>query len=207
MNKLHFFYRKADSIKGNTNKIYSFTNWLELENILVLFGKRSWGQTADKTNSYTLPVLDDVKKDLTKRMSSIEASPDEMNYWDMVAIANIKLCLLLLDNNSPKDAKAWNALTDNFLTVWQKAGSQAKTKAEMEHFEFLVDALSAKQIKKTISSAVPESADKKEKQNVGIYIEELRKAFESFNSASSQSSKARKASSTAAARKRKKTTV
>ena len=109
-----------------------------------------------------------------------------MKYWDLVKEANIDLCLLLLgvkvnveENKSDgKKIDEWNKLTEDFKTIWKKAGSPGKIAAEKEHFQFLtVSFYSAKNPLQTtlnkINAKNPEGADDLENK-----VAALRAAFD-----------------------------
>lgn len=132
------FYQKAAQLSSNA---YTITNWYGLESILVLTGKRSWqsiiGRGADK---YTLPAAADAAAILTKLKKSSDNSPDDLDYWDLLADANIDLCLLLVNNTNT--SASWEGLLNSYRSVWQRAGSKGKKRAEAEYLELLINGLS-----------------------------------------------------------------
>jgi tetratricopeptide (TPR) repeat protein len=135
-----FHYMKAHSIKPDT---YALTNWLEMENILVLSGNRNWNEDIKYGDElYHLLSLDDAIELLNKTSASINISSDNLNYWDMVAVANIKLCLLIIDPSAADNEKARDEVMEAYRKLWKKAGSKGKRLAEIEHLELLTDALS-----------------------------------------------------------------
>jgi hypothetical protein len=137
-----FFYYKA---YNKQKKAYSLTNWLEIETMLVLLGARKWGQ-AVKINQveYKLPVLKDAVKDLDNTFDSLTSfSPDELSYWDWASAANIKLCLLLLEYKaSGYRSPSYEEIFNLYKETWDKAGSKGKKLGELDHFDFIIDALS-----------------------------------------------------------------
>ncbi|MBA2561949.1 MAG: CHAT domain-containing protein [Chitinophagaceae bacterium] len=135
-----FHYMKAHSVKPNT---YALSNWLEMESILVLSANRSWNEDIKHGDElYHLLSLDDAIELLNKTSASINISSDNLNYWDMVAVANIKLCLLIIDPSAADNEKARDEVMEAYRKLWKKAGSKGKRLAEIEHLELLTDALS-----------------------------------------------------------------
>ena len=135
-----FYYQAYNKQK----KAYSLVNWLEVENILVLLDSRKWGQTIKmESYSYRLPAIKEVISLLERMLDSIASSPvEELSYWDWAAIANIKLCLLMLGHKGPGySAPQYDDIMDEYKNTWDKAGSIGKKLGEIEHFYFLIDAL------------------------------------------------------------------
>ena len=144
------YYYKAYS---RQKKAYSLTNWLEIETILILLDARKWGQTVRAGQmEYDLPVLKDAVKDLESLFDSLTSfSTDELSYWDWASAANIKLCLLMLEfkaagYNSPTYEEIFNL----YKETWDKAGSKGKKLGELDHFDFLIDALSISRQKNSV---------------------------------------------------------
>ena len=134
-----FHYMKAHSIKQNS---YALSNWLEMESILVLSGNRNWNEDIKYGDElYHLLSLDDAIEQLNKIAASFNISSDNLNYWDMVAVANIKLCLLIIDPSATEDQKAIDEVMEAYRKLWKKAGSKGKRLAEIEHLELFADAL------------------------------------------------------------------
>jgi len=65
-----------------------------------------------------------------------------MDYWNMAALANIQLCLLIMASPGPEGNPAWDELKVMYQKLWNKAGSPGKKMAEVEHLELLLDAFS-----------------------------------------------------------------
>jgi hypothetical protein len=133
-------YKEAYQIQSEP---YALTNWYALECVLVLAGKHNWEKGVRQgTNSYTLPSLQNAIQELMKQRDSLNNSTDNMNYWDMASLANIKLCLSLLNLSAAKNKGVWDEVLFAYRQVWVKAGSRGKRLAEIEHLQFLVDGLS-----------------------------------------------------------------
>jgi len=176
--KAAWYYRKAYYISSNENKIYSLTNWLEMEGLLFLFNGKGWGEdsgSGDPYIPYMIPTLDEALGLLKKEQSAIGSATDVMSYWDLVSRININLSLLLIDKEASKEI-TFNSLTENLRMLWQRAGSPGKKAAELEHFQFLILALYAGG--KGPGLAEPESgiSDPKD-EDIEKYIEKIKQAL------------------------------
>ncbi|WP_276501588.1 CHAT domain-containing protein [Terrimonas pollutisoli] len=144
-------YYKAYNQK---KEAYSLTNWLEIENILVLLEIRKWGQVVKMENTeYTLPTIKDAVKDLDNMLDALtSSSPDELSYWEWASAANIRLCLLMLDYKTGRSKlPTYEETFDLYKETWDKAGSKGKKLGEIDHFNFLTDALSLSKKKTAIA--------------------------------------------------------
>jgi tetratricopeptide (TPR) repeat protein/pimeloyl-ACP methyl ester carboxylesterase len=136
-------YERAYSNDFNSNKTYSISNSIELTCLMVFSGGMKHGSefTVDgkkyklRTIFEAQQILDDQQNKL-KEKSEVE----DLNYWDLIAFLNIDLCLLLIIEDEKIETK-WNAVIQNFKKIWQKAGSEAKKAAELEHLDFLTQSL------------------------------------------------------------------
>ena len=89
-----------------------------------------------------LPSPEEVNDKLNQLLNKVKGMAGQrMNYWDMVAIANVKLCLAIL-NSSTKTSTEWYEVLELFRRTWAKAGSKGKRLAEIEHLQLLDDELS-----------------------------------------------------------------
>ncbi|HSF71991.1 MAG TPA: tetratricopeptide repeat-containing protein [Methylotenera sp.] len=130
------YYRQSYYDTANKSRYYPLTNWLTIENALVMAGLRKWGATL---KNYTMPKEDEALKMLQDESDQIDKlSKEEMDYWDMGAKVNIKLCLLQLD---PAHTEVKEVMSD-FKALWEYAGSDGNLQTEIEQLEFLEDALS-----------------------------------------------------------------
>ena len=133
---------------------YSLVNWLEIENILVLLETRKWGQSVKLDQvEYNLPAIKDAVKDLDSMFDSLTSfSPDELNYWDWASAANIKLCMMMLEYKvGSSRPPAYEEIFNLYKETWDKAGSKGKKLGEIEHFDFLIDALSLSKKKNVLT--------------------------------------------------------
>lgn len=128
------FYRKAFENPDNEKRYYPLTNWLSIENALVLAGTRNWGN--NKANDYQLPKKKDAIEFLKKELKQEEERlRDEMIYWDWLTNANLKLCLLLLGDSKT----SYDDVHQAYIEVWTFIGHKGNRIAEIEHLEFLED--------------------------------------------------------------------
>ncbi|WP_153796123.1 CHAT domain-containing protein [Foetidibacter luteolus] len=193
-------YNEANKVKNNSNIVYTATNWLELLSIIAW---RAGKELKDTLDADTFKQAEAMKAKLEKKQSDLDDTPDE--YWDMVAAANIKLTLLLLNRKEAKNAAAWNQVGADFMKIWKRAGSPGKKLAELEQLQFLADALST-------APAAGEAGSKRRKtaqpddvitsERLGIYIEEVRKALENMSAKKTTAAPAAAAPKKAAAKKR-----
>ncbi len=136
----------------NTDKSswYSLTNWLTLEAILVLAGKRRWAVSIKKGNeTYKLPSAKDARNLLSLMEGPDQKAMEEMNYWDMIQIINVKLCAYILDFSAKSTTEDLDHILQEVGDLWKLAGSKGKRFAEIEHFEFVIDILSIEENKLT----------------------------------------------------------
>jgi tetratricopeptide (TPR) repeat protein len=135
------YYQKGNANSGNW---YSLTNWLSLESILTRLNVHRWETAITDTNgedTYTLPSLDKAVTMLNESGSNISTYIERMSYWDMLKRTNIDLCRYVLLFPGEKVQKDFNRILDDIRILWGKAGSKGKHSAEIEHLDFLIDAL------------------------------------------------------------------
>ncbi|MCY7352167.1 MAG: CHAT domain-containing protein [Cytophagaceae bacterium] len=125
------YYRKAYETAENTSKYYPLTNWLSIEQALVLADTRGWGKDP-------LPKKSEVQKALDVELEHIhQKEGEEKEYWDWIAEATLLLCKRILG-----DSKAsYELILEEYSTAWKMIGTQGQQQAEIEHLEFLEDAL------------------------------------------------------------------
>jgi hypothetical protein len=162
-NKLEYYemaalnYQKAYNI---TKSWYSLTNWLALECALVMAQLHTWGSATNsngKELGYELISYIQADMLLDESLSSL-AENERMSYWDMLAKINIGLCKYILQFSKSNGKKRTGTIhqQDIYLEIgelWKRAGSKGKRFAEIEHLEFMIDALSAAKNKNSNSLA------------------------------------------------------
>lgn len=127
----------------NSNKIYSLSNSIELACLLVLSeAVNHGGEFTVNRKKYKLRSVAEAQQLLLELQNKIteKAEIDDLDYWSFIAFLNIDLCLLLIIEDEKIETK-WNEVIQNFKKIWQKAGSEAKKAAELEHLEFLTRSL------------------------------------------------------------------
>ena len=141
-------YQKANAFSGNW---YSLTNWLALESVLVLSGLHKWDSDVLNNKSeleYKLPAPDDAIRLLDISQASLCKNSERMSYWDMLAGINIGFCKYIIQFSEKSDKKEFEIIQKEISDLWKTAGSKGKRFAEIEHLEFIIDALSIKENKK-----------------------------------------------------------
>ncbi len=134
-----FFYQNAYYVHPSA---YSLTNWLQMESILVMQGKRKWKQVV-KSNSevYQLFSLDEAREEI-KWVQKTDQEKNKLDYYNLTAKAGLLITSLLLEPHLATDAATWETINNVYRQAWAKAGTKAKKTAEMEQLALLIDALS-----------------------------------------------------------------
>lgn len=136
-------YDRAYNNNFNSNKTYSLANSIELSCLLVFSGAvKPGGEFTVEGKKYKLRSISEAQQILDEEQNRLKqkSESEDLNYWDMIAFLNIDLCLLLIIEDEKIETK-WNEVIQNFKNIWQKAGSEAKKAAELEHLEFLTQSL------------------------------------------------------------------
>lgn len=151
-------YKDAYYNLQNKNKYYSLVNWLSIELALILAGVTTWEDVEDaegnakkgkgikkkESEQSLVSTPQSLSQKKAEELLNEEAAKipskvlGDMTYWELVADVNIRLCRLLLEDT---DA-GYSDLLDQYIRVWAYIGHAGNRKAEVEHFEFLEDALS-----------------------------------------------------------------
>ena len=130
------FYKKALDDKRSDSEFYPLANWLTIENALILAGVHTWGQALKE---YTLPSKEEAVQLLENEWKNADpADRVQVTYWDIIAKANLLLCLLQMGDKKVNP----DLVLDAYRDAWKQAGSQGFRRTEIEHFEFLEDVLS-----------------------------------------------------------------
>ena len=138
-----YYYQDAYTKFGTW---YSLTNWLTIEAILNLSGKRKWNtQIETPSGNYKLLSQDEAKRKLGELEKTVSSKVEGMNYWEMIKAINIRLCNYILNFSKNKGQTDLTKIQDSISELWAKAGSKGKRFAEIEHLEFIIDALSMEQ--------------------------------------------------------------
>jgi hypothetical protein len=135
-----YFYNLSFS---EHKKWYALTNCLILESILVLSGEYAWeDKIKTRIGEFQLKSFKSATRELTDQEKSIGTENKASNYWDMVAKMNIRLCRFIMNYPKPQRSSDSDKITESFRQLWGKAGSKSQHFAEIEHIEFILDALS-----------------------------------------------------------------
>jgi len=128
----------------HNNSWYSLTNWLTLENLLIRAEVHNWEmEVIDEEYDirYLIPSEKEALELLKQDKALLSGPKNKMNYWDLISGIQISLCEYILTfkgTGAQKDAKA---ILAEILKLWKVAGSRGKKYAEVEHLEFILDAL------------------------------------------------------------------
>lgn len=128
----------------NSQNWYSLTNWLSLESILVAADIHKWEGGADQNGvapAYNLPSFSEALSMLDLVEEKYCRINERMSYWDMLTGINIGLCRYILQFSDNGDKKEFDNILKEITRLWKIAGSKGKRFAEIEHLEFLIDAL------------------------------------------------------------------
>jgi CHAT domain-containing protein len=140
--QMTLYYQRAYASPNNPYGANALANWLQGEFLLTQLTKRKWGDEIKtrRKESYGLPAsLNDAIEVLSRAKNILlNMPPDKMDYRDLVCTASLELSINLL---RPKPTSA-NSLLKLYMGIWSSAGSQGKKISEIEHFDFLIDALS-----------------------------------------------------------------
>jgi hypothetical protein len=146
--KAAMFYQKAHTLKPD--KWYALTNWLIIEGALILCKNSQWKEESmtDELDSqgnpipYKLPSFAEAKEKLKKMGNSTWVDREIMNYWDMIATINIKLCEYVVNFTEASSIHDLNKILAELRDLWAKAGTVGKRFAEIDHVEFMIDEVS-----------------------------------------------------------------
>jgi CHAT domain-containing protein len=138
-------YDNAFNLQNPDEAVYSFTNSVTLKNILVLSGKNTWATEkggAEKSNAFqSWKEVADELKEMEKLQLKKTASGD---YWDKIALANLKLCAWLQEATKEKKLKSMpdsKHVAVSYLQVWKMAGTRDQKLVEIQHLDLIIDAL------------------------------------------------------------------
>lgn len=140
---LHYY--KADCTGNNSYKTYTYVSYNTLFYILILLGKYKWGDMIvfeKGTWELQLPAdRNSLLASLKERMSVVNTQSNDGDYWKFLEIADLHLCILLVSYTDANGDKLFNDALESYLKRWAKAGSKGRRMAEIEHLDFLVDAV------------------------------------------------------------------
>ncbi len=122
--------------ENNKIKHYPLTNWLALEHALVLPGNSEWGSLFDnyqekKILAESTEAAREILRAELKRLNEVEN--DEVDFWNFISEAKLKLVLLILDD---KDM-SYDSVLEAYQQVWKYTGHRGKRIGELEASGFL----------------------------------------------------------------------
>lgn len=136
------YYLEAYTAKEGKTDAYILANYLELMCILVLDGSRQWnGKITQEKKTYDITGTDQALKLVHDKKKSIIASPSALEFWAMVAEANLELCIMMLEMSS-NVKEGWKKAYEAYEKVWNYAGAEARKLSEIEQLDLLLDGLS-----------------------------------------------------------------
>ena len=129
-------YQRAYSVacagSGATQRYYPLINWVAIEHALVLAKHHTWTKSGPSSKRQ-------LKEYLQTELSTVQnRDEDDKAYWDWIAEASLLLGQRLLGNKEID----YETILQQFANAWQRMGSEWLREAEVEHLEFLEDALS-----------------------------------------------------------------
>ena len=138
-------YSKAEKSK----LCYPYTNWIALENILVIAGKgkSGWGKPgiADaRKRTDHLPSQRDILETLLEMETAQLKKPKFNDYSDAMVIPNIRLCKWMLSATGDKKLKEMpdsRKVREDYLEAWKMVGTKEDKNGEVEHLTLLIEAL------------------------------------------------------------------
>lgn len=131
----------------NSGSWYSLVNWLSLESSFVRSKWHSWGSDQnDKKESpgYKLPTPAEALKMLDNTRIAVISNKEKKTYWDMVAELNIQLTRFIIEFEASPKKPELDLIQQQIINLWKSAGSKGKRFAEIEHLDFLIDAIQKK---------------------------------------------------------------
>jgi hypothetical protein len=136
-------YYMADGIRNNKYKTYTYVSYNGLLYILTLLERCKWDE--ELKNEHTLIRLpqnkDCLVAKLRERLSDVNTQANDGDYWRFLEIADIHLCIMLISYTEENENQLFTDTLAAYQRRWSKAGSKGRKMAEIEHLEFLDDAL------------------------------------------------------------------
>ncbi len=136
-------YQLAFNRGKATDGIYPYTNWFEMEMLLVIAGERKWGTNGNKNGRYDLPDAADILATF-QQMESNQLKKETGDYWEWILVPNIKLCRWMLPATTGKKLKQMpdsRKVKESYLDVWKMAGTQDEKQIEVQHLDLLIEAM------------------------------------------------------------------
>jgi len=199
------YYKVSYDVYKKENVVYPLTNAIELSAILYLsrtiksgtftvqFENDQYVPRDAEGNEFKNPLpsklyaIPEALELLVKERNSLEGKGNNEDYWTMLSVLNMDMCKLMLDRNNPNEDEGWKELKQGFQRIWQKAGSEGKKMAEMEHVKILIYALT-KVYKASDVGLLPHKA-KATIEDLNLHLDTLMAALANLKRPSSTNSK------------------
>lgn len=134
------FYKAAFDAKGSTFDMYSYCNWITVEQFIL---DHAWGESVlavlnGKPFTYDIPGLPEIRKRLDAHIDEVEGqlAGGERNYWQMVSRANALLCKYIIADDKQRES-LMPLVKAEYRAIWIHAGDTNKKRTESEFFETL----------------------------------------------------------------------
>ncbi|SFO75893.1 Lecithin:cholesterol acyltransferase [Chitinophaga sp. YR627] len=136
-------YYMADGVRNNKYKTYTYVSYNGLLYILSLLEKCEWDKELKIENTtIRLPQNKEcLVAKLKERLSDVNTQATNGDYWRFLEIADIHLCIMLISYTEENEHQLFTDTLAAYQRRWSKAGSKGRKMAEVEHLEFLDDAL------------------------------------------------------------------
>jgi len=126
-------YSKAYENNGDR---YAFKNMLLMQCVYD-YGVSGTSKTVMQDTKGKKAIIDT----LLEQKKSLNPQYRNLDYWEFIEEACIDFLLLMLDKKEGKNDDNWKALEKKYKRIWKRAGSKGKTKAEIENFDIVENAL------------------------------------------------------------------
>ena len=140
--------------QNNTGILYSLCNWLQIESILILIkGTTSYNWGTRSLNGYELPEVKQAFGWMESVLNPGGTTDDDLDFWHFMDEPNVLLTKLCMDPTGKVKAKT---VYESIIDAWGKGGSFNKKQSELDHLQFLLNAVSltAKAKGKTLHSSL-----------------------------------------------------
>jgi len=159
-------YSRACRLSKNESGVYAYTNWITLENLLVLAGVKNWdGKPGSKPGDekQTLPAWKKVQDTINAMISEREKGKATDDYWTKIEVPNLRLCYWMLEATRDKKIRSMpdsSKLIGSYLSVWKMSGTRNEKDIELQHLGLITEALKLIRPRHFMIGAITELKDK-----------------------------------------------
>lgn len=137
-----YYYNRAYRASSAHRTTAAFSNWIEMEGLLVHCKEHQWGEAIQFDNdNYELPEKDDVIKVLNDFYSSLNTTEDNMDFENEVDKTNALVSTMIVDPSLPVFNDGWGQRFKDHKIIWTKAGSRGQKLEEAQHLNILIDGI------------------------------------------------------------------